>query len=1318
MFLLDGPAPTSSPGTLPAGTGAAAPVLVHTASDLVVAAECEHRLLVRVDELLGRAPRAPRTDDAMLARTAALGEAHERRVLAGLLDRYGPAAGDGTGSTGSTGGVVEVGPPDALTWEGLAAAHARTLGAVEAGADVVYQASFFDGSFHGRADFLLRDPLGDPDVGPGRPGAHAAPAAPRYAVVDTKLARRAKVPALLQAAAYADQLLAARVDPTDEVRLVLGTRRTTTHRLADLLPVLRVRRERLLGLVAAHRAQDGPAQWGAPGVRACGRCEACTAAVAARRDVLLVGGVYAGQRARLAAAGITTIDALAEAPEAPATMSAAAFGTLRLQAGLQLGTLPLDDPSRGEVTYPAGADAPAGAEPRRLRWALTDTAPVRRLPPPSPGDVFFDFEGDPLWSDPQGEPWGLDYLFGLVVRPQDPADAPPFLPFWAHDLAEERRALVAFVDWLTDRRRRWPDLHVYHYAAYEKTHLLSIAARHGVYEEEVDQLLRDGVLVDLYAVVRSALRISDRSRSIKKLEPLYMGADLRSGDVTDAAASVVAYADWTGLRDAGRTADADVLLQGIEDYNRYDCVSTLRLLDWLRWAADRAEAAVPAAGGAATFDPVAQALPGPADDVVAPGAGGPRLAAPAALAPPPTAHVPDLAAGPAGAAAPDGAASDDPADDGLTPRQRAVRATRARRTALEAAVRERVGEDRAARDDEAEALALLGATLGYWRREDKPFWHEHFSRLELPPDEWQGRRSTFHVEQGTVLRDWSVEPGQRRPSRELELVGRLAEGTELRDGVEPFLLYEQPAPEAASVPPGAARGFHRGGAIVAVARRTVDGRERDVLTVREHVGVGAPTHDALPSALTCPPGPPSEVLEQAAEEVLVAALARWDTDRTVPDGPATDLLRRRPPRLLSGGTLPPVTDGDTVAAVLAAVRDLDRSVVAVQGPPGTGKTHLGAHVVARLVADGWRVGVVAQSHAVVENLLRAAVVTGGVPVERVARKQPSDRAARAAGAPAPGDPVLRELTGDALPAFAAEGPCLVGGTAWDFAHTGRWPDESLDLLVVDEAGQLALATTVVVARSARRLLLLGDPQQLPQVSQGRHPEPVDRSALAWLGAGHDVLPDDLGYFLDRSWRMHPALCEAVSQLAYEGRLRSHPAAAARHLEGVAPGIHHVPVAHSGRTVTSPEEVEVVVSEVRKVVGAPWRAGEGVPERPLAPEDVLVVAAYNAQVWAVRAALDAAGLGGVAVGTVDRFQGREAPVAIVTLAASGGEDVPRGAGFLLSRRRVNVAVSRGQWCAVVVRSPQLTDRLPSTPRGLAELGGFLGLCDRDGEVVAR
>ncbi|HEX5331760.1 MAG TPA: DEAD/DEAH box helicase [Cellulomonas sp.] len=632
----------------------------------------------------------------------------------------------------------------------------------------------------------------------------------------------------------------------------------------------------------------------------------------------------------------------------------------------------------------------------------------------------------------------------------------------------------------------------------------------------------------------------------------------------------------------------------------------------------------------------------------------------------------------------------------------------------------------AGRTPDQQAVAMLAACLGYHQREEKPFWWAHYDRLISDPDEWTDKRSTFVADSVSVIEPWHVPAGKRAARRRLRMVGRIEPGSDLRIGAEPYTLYDAPLPPGAHTSVRGTRGWTAGITVLEVGVEADDGAAdalgtdahtrahtdgprsalRDVLVVADQPAMAHARHDCLPMALA-PNAPPktagiARVIRELAEHVAAGLPA-------LPDQPALDLLRRVPPRTRSGHALPGVIEGPCgyIDAITTAVLDLDGSYLAVQGPPGTGKTYTGARVIAALVDEGWHIGVVAQSHAVVENML-TAIAGAGVPAAQLGKK-PN-------GTPGPVTSWCSLAPDTAFGRFyaAQSGGYVVGGTAWDFTNTTRLPGAPLDLLVIDEAGQFALADTVAVSVAARNLLLLGDPQQLPQVTQGTHPEPVDRSALGWLTDGHDTLPDELGYFLARSWRMHPVLCAAVSQLSYDGRLTSVDAAAERSLDGIDPGVHCVRVEHTGNAVSSVEEADVVVRLARDVIGRRWidprrDAPALAVDRPLAQGDVMVVAAYNAQVWTVRRALDAAGLRAVRVGTVDKFQGQEAPVVLVSMAASSPDDVPRGMEFLLDRNRVNVAVSRGQWCAVVVRSTALTDYLPTTPDGLEELGAFIGLC---------
>ena len=521
MFLLEADA-SAGPG--------AAPDLVFSASDLVAASECEYRTLRVLDEKLGRAAKAAFPPDEMRVRAGELGDRHEQTVLASLVAKYG------TWDASRGAGVYSLERGNTVRGE-LQAKHAETELALRSGADVVFQATFFDGEFLGYADFLVNEAAGT-----GLPG--------RYEVWDTKLARHAKVGALLQLAAYGDQLLGMGLDPSPVVTLVLGTRvgedwLRSSHSLPDLLPVFRERRRRFRQLTAEHREGSGAVRWQQPGIVHCGRCDYCAEQVSLHRDLLMVAGMSVVQRRKLHAAGITSIDELAAMPAAAAKNSVA---RLRAQARMQLGL----DAAAGSRTFSKDG------EPHTVSYSVLPEHTIGTLPAPSAGDIFFDFEGDPLWQDPATGVWGIEYLFGVIEAPvADAGGDPVFRPFWAHSRSGERKAFLDFLEYVENRRRQYPDMHVYHYAAYEKTALRNLSLAHQAGEDTVDDWLRGRAPGGpLRHGPKHSLRISEASYSIKKLEPLYMGDNLRSGDVKDAGASVVAYAAYCAARDAGHQAEA------------------------------------------------------------------------------------------------------------------------------------------------------------------------------------------------------------------------------------------------------------------------------------------------------------------------------------------------------------------------------------------------------------------------------------------------------------------------------------------------------------------------------------------------------------------------------------------------------------------------------------------------------------------------------------------------------------------------------------------------------------------------------------------
>lgn len=1150
--------------------------VIWSATDLKKAAECEFAWARGIDAKLGRIAAVVEPEDEMMQRAITLGLSHERAVLERYRSQYGN-------------GVVElatVGPTDP---DALAVALDETVTALHSDARVLYQGAFAHDDFIGFADFMVQTPDG-------------------WLVQDTKLARTARVTALMQLAAYVDQLhrLGVPTDPT--VQLILGDGEISTHNIDDLMPVFELRRDRIRQLIADRAVTEtqAPLAWnderGDLGVVACGRCATCESEVVAHRDLLLVAGMRPVHRRLLRNAGVDTIDALAAATSAPEGMNPDVFASLRLQADLQLRS-------------PAGVPSlESSADPHAVPEYEVVMAPaLSSLPRPNAGDIFFDFEGDPLHTEGDGTMWGIDYLFGWVDTSET------YSALWAHSFEDEKRALLTFLEAVAAMRQANPGMHIYHYAPYETSHLTAMAARYGVGEAAVDTLLRDGVFVDLYPIVKRAVRVGSRSYSIKKLEPLYMGDQVRTEDVQNGGDSIGRYVTARTLAADGHRAESDAILQDLADYNKYDCVSTRRLRDWLIQRAIEAGRA-----------------PAPEEE----------------------------------------------------PEERPYEASPLA-TTLQAIAVDYSAPEQATR---AQSLRLAAAAIDYYPRESKTFWAEHFLRLREVLSVWESQRNVVAVDPhaSVVLDDWSIPDGKYSMRRVLHIRGAVAPGSTIKVGSEPHLIYERPSPFAP-------KRMSQRWLNVAHTARVID--EVPDGFILEEMALDGQTWDALPIALT-EPTPPHAGAQQGAIDEWAQKLISHEATGVEFRDPAWDLLMRRAPR-----TVGVAVDGNTihttdkVDAIVSAVSALDHSYLAVQGPPGTGKTYVASHVIAKLVREkNYRIGVVAQSHAVVDNVLDR-VVEAGVPKELVGKSSAKaiDDAAFTR--------VVKRKMGDFVEKNSARG-FVVGGTAWDFANASRLARGSLDLLVIDEAGQFSLASTIACSVVANRLLLLGDPQQLPQVSQGTHPEPVDTSALGWLMDDTDVLSPEYGFFLERTWRMHPEVAAAVSQLSYDGRLQAHDSASLRSIDGIAPGIHPVPLPHRGNTSHSPEEAQEVCRIVEDLLGRTWHPGDGEPPRPLTPADIIVVTPYNAQQQTVSEVL--AEYRDIRVGTVDKFQGQEAAVSITSLAASTAREAPRGLEFLLLENRINVAVSRAQCAAYMVYSPWLLDDLPYTPAGVRRLSAFARL----------
>lgn len=1070
------------------------------------------------------------------------GHEHEARCLEALSVRYGPP--------------VSV-PPGAHEHR-----MAATLAAMEAGAPLIAQAALADRTWIGYADFLVR--VDEP--------------CPRWAWSyepwDAKLARSARPDHVLQIALYGDLLGTVQGRAADHGALMLGTgdpdRPYAVERFR--LPEFRHYVRRAAGRLEEFAA-DLPTSLAPEPCGYCSKCgwsPDCEAHWESIDHLCRVAGVTRQQRERLVAAGVSTTARLGALGDVRVVgVGAETLARLVQQARLQ----------REAETTGQGVHEVLRREPG---------FGFDRMPSPDPGDLFFDFEGDPM------HPGGLEYLCGVLwragpdEREGEPVPGRPglrFLAIWAHDRTQERAALARLMNFLTPRLAAAPGAHLYHYAPYEKTALRRLASMHAVAEAAVDNLLRTDRMVDLYRVVREAVRVGEPSYSIKNLERFYMPP--RSTAVGSGGDSLVVYDRW---RQTGETS----ALEAIRDYNRDDCLSTLLLRDWLLGVAEKA---------------------------------GLPLETKSIAALPPS----------------------------ETEEQRERRLGREAREREQAALEALLLDGAPA--SEREARQLMADLVGFHRREAKPAWWAFFDRQERSAEELQDDEDCL----GGCVADGEGWIGDEKRSFRFRFRYPEQE-TKLREGGAVHLAET-----------GEAAGL-----VVAIdeARRLV--------TLKRGKAKGP-----LPEAASLIPAGPID------DEVLRASTWAVAVDLAA-GGPAYPhvgaLLRRDPPRITGRAFGEPIVspaDQDDPARLLAAsieaVRALDRSWLVIQGPPGAGKTYTTSHLIAALVADGRTVGIASNSHKAIDNMLHAVetrLEEAGRAVERLGQKKDSgDEGFDGLGYI---DSVTDNKRIDrTLP--------ILAGTAWLFAREEL--RVSRDVLFIDEAGQVSLGALVAMAAAARSIVLVGDQMQLGQPIQGAHPRDSGVSALDHLLQGHAVVPPERGIFLSRTWRMHPDLCRFVSEAVYDGQLKAEAGCAVQRLV-CAPGAHAAlkpaglsfrPVVHSGRRQRSEEEADEVARILdsllqQRVVN---RNGE---ERQMQLADVLVVAPYNMQVNLLRSRLP----DGTRVGTVDKFQGQEAETVLVSMATSAADDMPHNASFLLSRNRLNVAISRARCLAVLVASPGLLD----------------------------
>ena len=1222
--------------------------LVFSATDLSLHLSCAHLTSLRRAAALGEIAPPPPYDDPRAEVLKQRGIEHERR----LLERFA-----------AEGRAVEiVTPPETPFPEhDPRKAAARTREAMRRGVDVVYQGRLQDedGRWSGYPDFLLR--VDKPSALGGW----------SYEVLDAKLARVAKGEALLQLLLYSDLLARAQGAGPERMHLAVGGSdgpREASFRVVEYSAYYRAVRRRF----EAHAAEP-PDTYPEP-VDHCALCDwkqGCADRRRADDHLSLVAGITRSQRRKLADRGVTTM---------------ADLGALDLTA-----FPPPDGTSRDalvRIREQARIQDQGRRKRRRIHELITPVEPdkgLAALPEPSPGDLFFDLEGDAFAMN-----GGLEYLFGAADRHGG------YDGGWALDEPAEKRAFERFIDRVTARWREHPGFHVYHYGAYETTAVKRLMSRYATREEEVDRLLRGRVFVDLHRVVRQGLRASVEGYSIKRLEPFYRF--VRRIDLTAATRALVRFEAALESGEAHGTASA--LRAEIEGYNRDDCLSTLRLAEWLEGCRRDLEALT------------GQPAPRPAVRDEERDRERESAAETAAVFAELTAGLPEE-------------------DDGL--------------------------------DDEQRARRLAAHLLEFHRREEKSMWWEFFDRCGFSAEEHVADRATLgalryageagQVKKSTVHRYRFPEQTHEMEVGDSPKNPDTAEADEFRRGfcgtvvaldeaartIDLKRARNAPVPHpTALVPLDAVNSQVLRDSLLRLGREAASGG----------FSAGSPRRAAFDLLRRVPPrlgtaAPRADVLslfpqeDSAAAEDLVAL-----EDSAAPDDLVGLEDSATPEDLVAPGNLiaPEETPLDAVRRIAPR---LDRSVLPVQGPPGSGKTYTGARMILDLLAGGKRVGVTANSHKVISNLLGAvcraadehpgedlpsrrehcnataepAAVDVRDPVDARLRLPASNATAEPAavdirgiqkvndGDGCPDERIVRTDSNAAVAGALSSGEAnLAGGTAWLWARPEM--AGAVDVLVIDEAGQMSLANTLAVCQAAGSLVLLGDPRQLDQPIQGVHPPGADVSALGHLLGESATVDPSRGVFLEHTWRMHPDVCAFTTEQFYAGRLGTRPELARQTVIGRGPlaghGLRFVPVEHAGNTNASTKEADRVAALIRELLdaGAAWVDKEG-DRRPLTLHDVLVVAPYNAHVATLQAALP----DGARVGTVDKFQGQEAPIALYSMATSTADEAPRGMAFLYSLHRLNVATSRARCVAAIVASPALLTPDCRTPEQMRLANAF-------------
>lgn len=1020
-----------------------------------------------------------------------------------------------------------------------------TIDAMKNGVDVVVQGQLEVGIWGGYTDILLKVD------GKSKFGNWS------YEVQDTKLSQNTKAATILQLCLYTDLLTELQGAQPEKMYVIKPGESFATeeYRFVEFESYYRQVKRKFGKIITADAQSTYPDP-----VEHCNICrwwQVCDKKRHADDHLSLVAGIRSLHIVELQRQKIETLEQFAKANklEKPERGNKETFVRKQSQAKIQL-----DGRYKNKLLYEV--------------LPLEAGRGFNRLPEPNEGDVYFDIEGDAYYED-----GGLEYVLGYAYREKGTLI---YQRLWSTNRVEEKKAFAEFMKFISARWKRFPKMHIYHFAPYESTAIKRLARVHALFETEVDNLLRAERFIDLHSVFKEALLASVESYSLKELEKFTKY--VRKVDLHDASVSRKSVEVALELHDFKSIPKETIQL--VEGYNEDDCLATEALHMWLE------NLRVELSKSGKEF------------------------------------LRPELKTGEA---------------------TENVQQIDTRSQALFKALTEKLPEDRSTWDEEQKVKWLLAHQIEYFRREDKSAWWEFYRVHELEHEDLLDERKAI-----TGLEFVSALPKEGKERNQTHRYRYSPQEISIDEGDD---LIEVKGEKIGSVKS------------ISLVNNTIDikktARSVDIHPYAVHV-----SERVDPGALA------TSLMD------LAGAVDDSDLGHSWPYRASKDLLMKRKPKLLDGKDGAYALPGeDLVDTAVRIALNLDQSVLAIQGPPGTGKTYTGAMMIIALVKAGKKIGITAVSHKVIRNLTEATIKLAreqNVKISFVHKvSEESDHLP---------DEIMEVDRSDKARAALNEKK-VVCGTAWLWAEDNS--REVLDYLFVDEAGQMSLSQVLAASRASKNLILLGDPQQLEQPQKGSHPEGSDIAALTYLLDGHPTMPEGKGLFLGVTRRLHPAICKFTSELFYEGRLNSLPGLEKQVVSGNTPfdgaGLFYVPVEHRGNQNKSSEEINVIAQIVSQLLSTgKWTNAKG-EAKSLIKEDILIVAPYNAQVSALLEKLP-----DMRIGTVDKFQGQEAPIVIYSMTASTVEDAPKGMSFLFNPNRFNVATSRAKSVCILVTGPKLLE----------------------------